>query len=198
MPTQSRTLVQRALGPADRLLSRLWYPQKFVLIGLVLILPLGWVVKSYVGVQSTNTAFAQQEAVGVAYLRPASELLARVVAARRVAVQVASHQSGQAQLDLAVRQVRTAIAGVDAMHGAERHARPQCAVVRAQTGRHRFHRRGRRAVLGRHPGGLGLDTGDLGLDRADCGLSPRSRWHSEHSRGARGPVSAHGVTYCAE
>ena len=118
MPPQSRTLVQRALGPADRLLSRLWYPQKFVLIGLVLILPLGWVVKSYVGVQSTNTAFAQQEAVGVAYLRPASELLARVVAARRVAVQVASHQSGQAQLDLAVRQVRTAIAGVDSMHGA--------------------------------------------------------------------------------
>jgi hypothetical protein len=46
MPTQFHAFTQRILGPADRLISRLWYLQKFVLIGLVLILPLGWVVKS--------------------------------------------------------------------------------------------------------------------------------------------------------
>ena len=60
-----KTLAQRAFIPADRLISRLRYSQKFVLIGLVLILPLGWVVKSYVGVQSTNTSFADKERLGV-------------------------------------------------------------------------------------------------------------------------------------
>jgi methyl-accepting chemotaxis protein len=118
MPTQFHAFTQRILGPADRLISRLWYPQKFVLIGLVLILPLGWVVKSYVGVQSTNTAFAAKERVGVVYLRPVTALLAAVVQARTAAVDVAAGQLGAAQLDGARHQVTAAVAGVDAVHQA--------------------------------------------------------------------------------
>jgi methyl-accepting chemotaxis protein len=118
MPTQLHAFTQRILRPADRLISRLWYPQKFVLIGLVLILPLGWVVKSYVGVQSTNTAFAGNERVGVVYLRPATALLAAVVQARTAAVDVAAHQLSATQLDGARHQVTAAVAGVDAVHQA--------------------------------------------------------------------------------
>jgi len=118
MSIQIGAFVQRALSPADRLISRVRYSQKFLLIGLVLILPLGWVAKSYVGVQRTNTAFAANERVGVTYLRPATALLAAVVQARTAAVQVAVQRLGMAQLDTARDRVRAAVAGVDAVHQA--------------------------------------------------------------------------------
>jgi methyl-accepting chemotaxis protein len=118
MPSQIHTLLQRVLKPADRLISRLSYSQKFVLIGLALVLPLVWVAKSYVGVQSTSTAFATKESVGLVYLRPATQLLANVISTRTVAVQVAAHRAAAAQLDASRAQVASAIAGVDAVQGA--------------------------------------------------------------------------------
>jgi len=51
-------------------MGRLRYAQKFLLIGVVLIAPLGFVVKSYLDVQSRDRAFAAKERVGVVYLRP--------------------------------------------------------------------------------------------------------------------------------
>lgn len=110
--------MERGLGPAAVLIGRLRYWQKFVLIGLVLIAPLAYVAVSYLGVQSRDTSFAVKERVGVVYLRPATQLLARVVEARSVAVQVAAHKANPGTLTGARAAVEQAMAGLDAARSA--------------------------------------------------------------------------------
>jgi methyl-accepting chemotaxis protein len=107
-------LIQRAFGPAANLLARLKYAQKFMLIGLVLIAPLGFVVKTYLDQQSTQIAFSAKERVGVVYVRPATELLARLVAARGLALQVAAHEANPAALAAAGAPIAAAVRTLDA------------------------------------------------------------------------------------
>jgi methyl-accepting chemotaxis protein len=113
-----RGLIERGLNPAARLLGRLRYSQKFLLIGVVLVAPLAYVALSYLGVQSRDTSFAVKERVGVVYLRPATRLLARLVSARALAVRVAAHRSDPAAFAAARAGVEEAIAQVDAAHDA--------------------------------------------------------------------------------
>ena len=83
-------MVSRALGPllrpAAALIGRLRYAQKFVLVGLVLLIPLGFVATAYVRLQSNQSAFSAKERSGVAYMAPLVELTANVVEARHAAV----------------------------------------------------------------------------------------------------------------
>jgi methyl-accepting chemotaxis protein len=99
-------------------MSRLRYAQKFLVIGLVMIVPLAWVVKSYLGVQSDGTSFANAEQAGVVYLKPTTNLLLSVVRARAVAVQVAAHEASASALAAPRAQVNAAIRAVDAAHDA--------------------------------------------------------------------------------
>ncbi|MGP0048424.1 MAG: methyl-accepting chemotaxis protein [Solirubrobacteraceae bacterium] len=112
--------VEQLLAPAVRLIGRLRYAQKFVLIGLVMVVPLAWVVKAYLGVQSQGTAFAAQERVGLVYLRPATDLLAALVNARAVAVETAAGQADRTVAARARERVQSGIAGLDAVGGAGR------------------------------------------------------------------------------
>ena len=107
-------LIQRAFSPAASLMARLKYAQKFALIGLVLVAPLGFVVKTYLDQQSTQIAFSAKERVGVVYVKPATELLARLVAARALAVQVAAHEAPPATFAAARAQIATAVGQLDA------------------------------------------------------------------------------------
>jgi diguanylate cyclase (GGDEF)-like protein len=68
--------------PAATLLGRLRYAHKFVVVGLVLLLPLGFVAKAYGDLQDGQIAFSAKERVGVAYMAPLVELTAMAVAAR--------------------------------------------------------------------------------------------------------------------
>jgi diguanylate cyclase (GGDEF)-like protein len=68
--------------PAATLLGRLRYAHKFVVVGLVLLLPLGFVAKAYVDLQDGQIASSAKERVGVAYMAPLVELTAMAVAAR--------------------------------------------------------------------------------------------------------------------
>src|SRR5581483_850399 len=90
----------------------------FLLIGLVLVAPLGYVAVSYLGVQSRDTSFALKELVGVVYLRPTTELLAQLVEARALAVQAAAHKADPSGLAAARANVDQAIGGVDAAQAA--------------------------------------------------------------------------------
>ena len=101
--------VQRVLAPGSRVVGRLSYAKKFLLIGLVMVVPLVWVVKSYLGVQSQGSSFAAKEQVGVVYLRPATNLLAQVVRLRTLAVQTAAGQADSSQLAGARSQIEAAI-----------------------------------------------------------------------------------------
>jgi methyl-accepting chemotaxis protein len=111
-------ILRRALRPAIALMSRLRYAQKFLLIGLVMIVPLAWVVKSYLGVQSTGRSFATAEQAGVVYLKPTTDLLLSLVRARAVAVQVAAHERPASALAGPRAEVNGAIRAVDAAHDA--------------------------------------------------------------------------------
>jgi methyl-accepting chemotaxis protein len=118
VPGTIATQLRRALQPAVALMSRLRYAQKFLLIGLVMVVPLGWVVKSYLGVQSNGSSFANAEQAGVVYLKPTTDLLLAVVRARSAAVRVAAHEAPASALAGPRAEVKAAIAEVDAAHGA--------------------------------------------------------------------------------
>jgi methyl-accepting chemotaxis protein len=105
-------------GPAVAIVGRLRFLRKFALIGLVMLVPLVWVVVAYVGVQSNGTSFAQQEQVGLTYLRPLTTLLFDLIKARSVAVQTASRELPAAALPAAKARVQAAIAQVDGARSA--------------------------------------------------------------------------------
>jgi methyl-accepting chemotaxis protein len=112
--SKAKEVVEGGLNPAAELVGRLRYWQKFLLIGLVLLAPLGYVVKAFLDQQSSKIAFSAEERVGVVYVKPASELLARVVAARASAVDVAAHKSSATALASARADVKAAIGPMDA------------------------------------------------------------------------------------
>ena len=105
-------------GPAARFIGRLRYAQKFLLIGLVMVVPLVWVTVAYVGVQNSGISFANDEQVGVTYLAPATSLLGAIVSTRSVAVGVASGQASPASLRTAAARVRTGITGMQTVQAA--------------------------------------------------------------------------------
>ena len=107
-------ILRRTLRPAVALMSRLRYAQKFLLLGLVMVVPLAWVVTSYLGVQSNGTSFADAEKAGVVYLKPTTDLLLSVVRARAVAVAVAAHRAPASALATPRAEVSAAIRAVDA------------------------------------------------------------------------------------
>ena len=112
--SKGKKAVERGLNPAAKLVGRLRYWQKFFLIGLVLLAPLGYVLKAFLDQQSGKIAFSAEERVGVVYVKPASELLARVVAARAAAVDVSAHKSSAAALAGAQSAVKAGIGPMDA------------------------------------------------------------------------------------
>src|SRR5512142_829187 len=72
--------------PAAALIGRLRYAQKFVVVGLVLLVPLGFVVRAYVGLQHDQITATSRERDAARYLRPLVDLLADLVQARHMAV----------------------------------------------------------------------------------------------------------------
>ncbi len=83
-------MISRALGPlfrpATALIGRLRYAQKFVVVGLVLLVPLGFVVTAYVELQRDQIAFSARERSGVAAMAPLVELAGRIAQDRHATV----------------------------------------------------------------------------------------------------------------
>ncbi len=73
-------------APAARLVGRLRYAQKFVVVGLVLVVPLGFVAGAYVDLQRRMVAFSSAELQGIEYMTPLVNLTARVVEERHRSV----------------------------------------------------------------------------------------------------------------
>jgi diguanylate cyclase (GGDEF)-like protein len=71
-----------ALRPAAVLVGRLRYAQKFVVVGLVLLVPLTLVAAAYVNLQRSQIAFSLKERDGVAYQRALLRLTVDVAGLR--------------------------------------------------------------------------------------------------------------------
>ncbi len=72
--------------PASLLMARLTYARKFALIGLVLLVPAVLALHAYWTQQGSQIAFSAKERVGMVYLKPANELVVKLVQARGAAV----------------------------------------------------------------------------------------------------------------
>jgi methyl-accepting chemotaxis protein len=100
--------------PAARLMGRFKYAQKFVLVAIVLLIPLAYVGYAYLKEQGTKVGFSAKERVGVAYVAPANELLARLAAGRTLAVEAATgDQAAQQQLSTQQQAIKAEVAVLD-------------------------------------------------------------------------------------
>ena len=70
------------IRPATALVGRLRYAQKFVVVGIVLLVPLGFVAAAYVQLQRERIAFSVKERQGVAVLSPLIAVVADTAEAR--------------------------------------------------------------------------------------------------------------------
>jgi diguanylate cyclase (GGDEF)-like protein len=86
--------------PATALVGRLRYAQKFVVVGIVLLVPLGFVAAAYVQLQREQIAFSAKERQGVALMSPLVTLVADAAQARHRVVAGATGPGGAAQPDL--------------------------------------------------------------------------------------------------
>jgi len=105
--------MSRIFAPAVKLMGRLRYAYKIVLVPALLLVPLGLVTKGYVDIQSSQVSFSAKERDGLAYMKPLLELTARTVSARRLAV--TGQDPSAAGLDAALGPVEA----VQSRYGAE-------------------------------------------------------------------------------
>src|SRR5215203_403675 len=99
--------------PATLLMSRLKYPQKFMLVGLLLLIPLILVMTQYLGKVDEDIDFSSKERLGLIYNNPVMTFLQRVQehAALSSAI-LRGETSLRAELDESQDQVDEAIADV--------------------------------------------------------------------------------------
>jgi methyl-accepting chemotaxis protein len=106
--------LRRLFLPATALMGRLTYARKFVLIGLVLLVPAGVALHAYWAQQGAQIAFSAKERVGDAYLEPTRDLLTGLVEARGLAVRAAAGDAqARAALPRKIEEVDAAAAAVD-------------------------------------------------------------------------------------
>src|SRR5688572_7529849 len=95
------------LRPAIALMNRLRYPQKFLLISLLFIVPLALVIVLLIAEVNTKADFAQKELQGTEYLRATRRLLEDALHEQAIAhaymngdlTLAAELQRAQAQID---------------------------------------------------------------------------------------------------
>jgi methyl-accepting chemotaxis protein len=104
-------MIDTAFRPAWALMGRLKYAYKIIIVASVLLVPLGFVVYAYLGIQQSQVEFSAKERVGVAFARPVTELLVLTVDARHRAV------AGQAVAAGGFDAVTRRVDAVDAEHG---------------------------------------------------------------------------------
>jgi methyl-accepting chemotaxis protein len=121
---EDRRGMDRFFRPAQLLTGRLSYAYKITAIAVVLLLPLGYVVSAYIGIQSSQVDFSAKERRGVAYAGSVIGVMAQVVAARHQVVI-------DAPVDIAA--VDAAVAVLDAAevrHGSELKTASQVSATR--------------------------------------------------------------------
>jgi signal transduction histidine kinase/CheY-like chemotaxis protein len=102
-------MLQNVFNPAVQLMNRLKYPQKFMLVGLVLLFPLAVVLVQYLATTSANIEFSARERLGVSYAKPVMAFLSAVQDHRG---ETGALQAGDATYQPLVKRTQ---AGVDTL-----------------------------------------------------------------------------------
>ncbi|MGE4241887.1 response regulator [Ramlibacter sp.] len=124
----------RWLAPARRLMDRLTYPRKFVLIFILFALPLGLSLYLLVGEFDSSIRFARKEIAGAQFLRPLRAMQEEVAKSRLAAAAVASGQSDQrpelVRVQAAMKTALRNLERADAEFGAELQTTLKLAVLK--------------------------------------------------------------------
>ncbi|TWO67734.1 response regulator [Caenimonas sedimenti] len=122
------------LRPARRLMDRLTYPQKFLLIFLLFALPLGLTLYLLVGEINNSVRFARKEIAGAHYLRPLRALQEEVARSRLAASAYAAGKSEERpeliRLQAAIQGAVTRLDTVEQRFGRELESAAKLAVVK--------------------------------------------------------------------
>ncbi len=102
MTSRAVTVALALFKPAAALFGWLRYAQKFMVLGLVLLVPLGYVAKAYVDLQHSQISSSVRERQGVELMAPLIVLTADVVEARHHAVTRGGDEGAGLADDLAV------------------------------------------------------------------------------------------------
>jgi signal transduction histidine kinase/DNA-binding response OmpR family regulator len=106
------------LAPAIALMNRLRYPQKFMLVGLLLVLPLAVVLYQFLVQINKDIDFNSKEIRGVIYNAPLVDVLQGVQMHRALSVALLNGDTTyQDDLSAAQEQIAAQIAGVDKVDG---------------------------------------------------------------------------------
>lgn len=70
-----RAIFEGIFAPAVKLMSRLWYWQKFAVLTVLFTIPVGFALFSFTTQINKSIAFAEKEIIGVQYISPVSMLL---------------------------------------------------------------------------------------------------------------------------
>jgi diguanylate cyclase (GGDEF)-like protein len=115
-------LVRTVFRPGTALLGRLRYATKFAFIALVLLLPLAFVARAYVQIQTEQVAFSAKERLGVAYVAP-------LLALTRDEVD-ATHRAALGRRPVNTDRAVARVDAADRRHGAVLGVRPQWLAAR--------------------------------------------------------------------
>ena len=122
--------------PAIRLLNRLRYPQKFALVGLLMLLPLLLVMNEYIKAENDVIDFAGKEQIGLKYAAPLIQLFEDLQQHWGLAnASIAGDQTLAPQItqnDAAIKADFQAIDTVDAQYGAALGTSASWATLKAQ------------------------------------------------------------------
>jgi diguanylate cyclase (GGDEF)-like protein len=111
------TAAAAAFRPAAALVGRLRYAHKFVVVGLILLVPLGLVSAAYVRLQRDQIAFSAKERVGVEIMMPLVTLTADFVESRHLAVAGTAGDARRPDLDADLARMDA----LDRRYGAQLH-----------------------------------------------------------------------------
>ncbi|MDZ4684535.1 MAG: PAS domain S-box protein [Planctomycetaceae bacterium] len=107
--------MRMAFAPAVKLLDRLTYPRKFVLIALLFGLPLGMVTLFLVGELNERIAFSAKERLGTEYLRPVEKFAADLRERRGLTWARAGQQNAPEELRRIEELLRRDVQDIDAV-----------------------------------------------------------------------------------
>ncbi|MFN8058630.1 MAG: ATP-binding protein [Vicinamibacterales bacterium] len=122
-----------AIGPAVRLMNLLTYPQKFLLISLLFVLPLGLVMTLLIAEIGDSIEFARKEISGNRYLRPLRTLSTLVADSRSLAARprIGVTQRAEAvRLQAEVQEALAQVEAIDSTLGIALHSTGRLDVVR--------------------------------------------------------------------
>ena len=109
-------VIKILVAPALAVMNRLNYVLKFLLIGLLLLLPFAYVTHLMVKESDKQIVFNQKESYGVEYITPALQLLGHIQAARNYSAAVVSGEPAfSGDLANEIRSIQTLIPRIDAL-----------------------------------------------------------------------------------